>query len=66
VGDSLAIGSPGESYQAGQVNAGVFVVLPAPTDLPTGIGSQKFEEDDPGVAGIRESGDAFGWLGDSH
>ena len=64
--DSLAIGSPGESYTEGQVNAGVVYVLPSPTNLPTGINSQKFEENDPGVAGDRESGDAFGWLGDSH
>ncbi len=59
--ESLAVGSPGEDEGAGAV-----FVLPSNGTLPSGVNSQKFDEDDPDVGGVKESGDAWGWLGDSH
>jgi hypothetical protein len=63
---SLAIGSPGESFSAGPTSAGLLFVLPPGSNYPTGTDSQYFYEGANGVAGVQHSGDAFGWLGDSH
>jgi FG-GAP repeat len=61
--DSLAVGSPGENNSSGSL----YVLLGnGANGVPTGAGSSYFDQDSPGVEGGSESGDAWGWLGDSH
>ncbi len=57
----LAVSSPGESN-----NSGWLTVLPQKNGLPSGIGSFKLVQGRGPATGVKESGDAWGWLGDSH
>ena len=59
--DSLAVGSPGENNSSGSL-----YVFPASGGVVTGVGSVLLSQDSPDVEGGSESGDAWGWLGDSH
>ena len=55
----LAIGAPGEAV-GGIVGSGAINVLYGSAGKLTGVGSQLFTQDSPGVAGTAEDGDAFG------
>jgi hypothetical protein len=57
--DDLAVGVPGESVGSIQ-GAGAVNVLYGSASKLTGIGSQLFTQDSPGVGGVAEQGDAFG------
>ena len=60
--ETLAVGAPGED-----ASAGALFLLPSTGSLPSGVGSVRLDESvDPLVSGGKESGDAWGWLGDSH
>ena len=57
--DDLAVGVPFED--AGSIlDAGAVNALPGSAGLLTGVGSQIFTQDSPGVAGAAEPGDLFG------
>jgi hypothetical protein len=57
--DDLAVGAPGEDV--GNVNDGGAVnLLPGSASLLTGVGSQLFTQDSPGVGSATEEGDVFG------
>jgi FG-GAP repeat len=57
----LAIGAPGEGV-GGVVGAGAVNVLYGSAGRLTGVGSQLFTQDSPGVGGAAEDGDAFGLM----
>jgi FG-GAP repeat len=57
--DDLAVGAPGEAVGAVQ-GAGAVNVLPGSTSRLSGIGSQLFTQDTPGVGSTAEEGDSFG------
>jgi FG-GAP repeat len=56
----LAIGAPGEDV-GGIVGSGAINVLYGSASLLTGIGSQLFTQDSPGVGDAAEEGDTFGF-----
>jgi hypothetical protein len=55
----LAIGAPGEEI-GGVVGSGAINVLYGSAGKLTGVGSQLFTQDSPGVGGTAEDGDNFG------
>jgi hypothetical protein len=59
--DDLGVGAPSEDVGAA-MDGGAVNVLPGTAGGLTGIGSQQFTEDTPGVTGVTEGGDHFGHL----
>ncbi len=59
--ESLIVGAPGEDFSEGAV-----FILPSTGTLPTATGSTSLNEDSSNAGGLAESGDNWGWLGDSH
>jgi hypothetical protein len=57
----LAIGAPGEGV-GGIAGGGAVNVLYGSAGQLTGVGSQLFTQDSPGVGGAAEDGDAFGLM----
>jgi hypothetical protein len=55
----LAVGAPGEAVGAVQ-GGGAVNVLPGTAGLLTGVGSQLFTQNSPGVGSAAEQGDTFG------
>ena len=56
----LAVGAPGEDVSA-VVDGGAVTVLSGSAGGLTGVGSQLFTQDSPGVGGSAERGDGFGF-----
>ena len=63
--EALAVGAPGESIGL-DTSAGAVYTFPSVSGLPSGTGSAELDQADAGVGGAIASGNAFGWLGDSH
>ena len=56
----LAVGTPGEDYAGAPDRGGAVTVLRGSAGGLTGVGSQLFTQDSPGVPGVAESGDNLG------